>query len=69
MKDIHVRNLQFSMTEIFKTILDENPPFMKEIVVMEESCSNLSSVFRLHVPGVSTTKYGLETVSFTGSQI
>ena len=66
---IHVRNLQFLMTEIFKTIHDENPSFMKEIFVMEESCYNLRSKFRLHVPRASTTKYGLERVSFRGSQI
>ena len=66
---IHVRNLQFLKTEIFKTIHDENPPFMKEIFVMKESCYNLRSKFRLHVPSASTTKYGLETVSFRGNQV
>ena len=29
----HVLNLQFLMTEILKTIHDENPPFIKEIFV------------------------------------
>ena len=66
---IHVRNLQFLMTEIFKTIHDKNPLFMKEIFVMEESCYNLRSTFRLHVPRASTTKYGLETISFRGIPI
>ena len=42
---------------------------MKDIFVMEESCYNLRSKLRLHVPKASTTKYGLETVSFRGSQI
>ena len=65
---IHVRNLQFLMTEIFKTIHDENSPFMKEIFVMEESCYNLRSKFRLYFPRASTTKYGMET-SFRCSQI
>ena len=60
---IQVRNLQFLMTGIFKMIHDKNPPFMKEIFVMEESCYNLSSKIRLHVPEASTTKYGLETVA------
>ena len=66
---IHGRNLRCLMIEIFKTIHDENPPFMKEIFVMEESCYNLRSKFRLRVSRVSTTKYGPETVSFRGSQI
>ena len=66
---IQLRNLQFLMTEIFKTIHNGNPPFMKEIFVIEESCYSLKSKFRLHVPRASTTKYGLKTVSFRGSQI
>ena len=47
---IHVCNLQFLMTEIFEMIHDENPPFIKEVFVMEEFCYNLRSKFRLHVP-------------------
>ena len=66
---INKRNLQFLMTEIFKTINNENPPFMKEIFVREDSVYNLRCMFRLKVPGVSTTKNGLETISFRGSQI
>ena len=34
---IHIRNLHFLMAEIFETIHYENPPFMKEIFIMEES--------------------------------
>ena len=66
---VHVPNLQFLMTEIFKTIHDENPPFMNKIFVMEQSRYNLRYKFRSHVPRASSTKYGLETVSFGGSQI
>ena len=66
---IHKRNLQFLMTEIFKTINNENPPFMKEIFVREDSVYNLRCMFRLKVRRVLTTKNGLETISFRGSQI
>ena len=65
---IHERNLQFLMTEIFKTINNENPPFIKEIFVREDSVYNSRCMFRL-VPRVLTTKTGLETISFRGSQI
>ena len=64
-----VHNLQFLMTEIFTTIHDENPSFMKENFVVEESCYNTRFKFRLHVPKAFITKYGLKTVSFRGSQI
>ena len=34
---IHKRNLQVLMTEIYKTLHDLNPPFMKEIFVRRDS--------------------------------
>ena len=67
---IQKRNLQFLMpAEIFKTINNNNPPFMKEIFAREDSVYNLRCMFRLKVPRVLTTKNGLETISFRGSQI
>ena len=66
---IRKRNLQFLMTKIFKTINNNNLPFMKEIFAREDSVYNLRCMFRLKVPGVLTTNNGLETISFRGSQI
>ena len=66
---IHQRNLQFLMTEIFKTIHGLNPSFMKEFFIMEETCYNLRCQYRMKVPRVTSTKYGLETLSFRGCQI
>ena len=40
---IHKRNLQFLMTEIYKTLNDMNPPFMKEIFVRPDTSYNLKS--------------------------
>ena len=57
------------MTEIFKTINNENPPLMKETFVKEDSVYNLRYMFRLKVPRVLTARNGLETPSFRGSQI
>ena len=75
---IHQRKLQFLMTEIFKTIHGLNPSFMKELFIMEETCYNLSMEetcynlrcqYRMKVPKVTSTKYGLDTLSFRGCQI
>ena len=66
---IHKRNLQFLMTKIFKTINNNSQPFMKEIFAREDWFYNLRCMFRLKVPRVLTTKNGLETISFRGSQI
>ena len=40
-------NLQFLMTEIFKTTDNEDPPFMKKSFVREDSIYNLRCMFRL----------------------
>ena len=66
---IHKRNLQFLMTEIYKTLHDLNPPFMKEIFVRVDSPYLLKTKQRLKVDQVKTSAYGLETASFRGSQI
>ena len=65
----HKQNLQFLMTEIFKTINNENPPFIKELFVMEDSVYNLRCMLRLKVPRGLTTKNGSETLSFRGRQM
>ena len=66
---INQRNLQFLMTEIFKMIHGLNPSFMKEFFIMEETCYNLRCQYRIKVPRVTSTKYGLEKLSFMGCQI
>ena len=66
---IHKRNLQFLMTEIYKTLQDLNLPSMKDIFVTIDSTYILKSKQRLKVDRVKTSAYGLETASFRGSQI
>ena len=47
---IHKRNLQFLMTEIYKTLHDLNPPFMKEIFVrLDTSFSKVNRGLKLIV--------------------
>ena len=65
---IHKRNLQFLMTEIFKTLHDANPSFMKGIFVREDTRYNLKCVDRLNVPVVNSNTYGHESLTFRGSQ-
>ena len=66
---IHKRNLQFLMTEIFKTLHDTNLSFMKEIFVREDTRYNLKCVDRLNVPRVNSKTYRPESLSFRGSQL
>ena len=66
---IHKRNLQFLITEIFKTLHNANPSFMKEIFVREDTRYSLKCVDRLNVSRVNSNTYGLESLSFRGSQL
>ena len=56
------------MTEIYKTLHDLNPPFMKEIFLRLAPPYILKSEQRLKVHRVKTSAYGLETASFQESQ-
>ena len=67
---IHQRNLQLLITEIYRTKMNINPSFMKEIFVEREIHYNLqvmNSVSYEHKP--RTTAYGLESVSFLGQNL
>ena len=66
---IHVRNLQFLMTEIFKTIHYKNPHFMREVFFRGETRYNLRSELRLKVPRVNSGTCGIHSVSFMDSQL
>ena len=57
------------MTEIYKTLHDLNPPFVKENFVRIDSPYILKSKQRLKIDRVKTSAYGLETASFQGSQL
>ena len=66
---IHIRNLQLSMTEIYKTKWELNPSFMKEIFVEKHSPYGLRSCHNLLLPQARTTCCGLETISFLGCRL
>ena len=58
---IHKRNLQFLMTEIFKTLHKLNFPSMKKKIVRLDSPYILKSKQRLKVDRVKTSGYRFET--------
>ena len=66
---IHIRNLQFLMTEIYNTKWELNPSFMKEIFVEKHSPYVLSGCHKLLLSQARTTCYGLETISFLGYRL
>ena len=66
---IHQRNLQLLVTEIYRTRMHLNPPFMKEIFVEREIHYNLRVTSNIYVRKPRTTAYGLGNVSFLGQNL
>ena len=68
-RTFHVKNLQALITEIYKTIADLNPTFMKESLIRQDTPYNLKCNLRLKTPSVRTLSYGSESTSFRGSHL
>ena len=66
---IHQRNLQLLVTEIYRTKMNINPSFMKEILVEREIHYNLRVMNSVYARQPRTTAYGLETLSFLGQNL
>ena len=66
---IHQRNLQLLVTEIYRTKMNINPSFMKEIFVEREIHYNLRVMNSVYARIPRTTAYGLETISFLGQNL
>ena len=66
---IHQRNLQLLVTEIYRTKMNINPSYMKEIFVEREIHYSLRVMNSVYARKLRTTAYGLETVSFLGQNL
>ena len=67
---VHQRNLQYLMTEIYKTKNSLNPSLMRELFKPSTDLQyNLRNNNTLEIPEVRTTSYGIETVQFFGQKL
>ena len=67
---IHVKNVQYLATEIFKVKNDLCPEIMKEIFIFHENPTyNLRSGNHLTRRNIRTTHYGIEIISNLGAKI
>ena len=64
---IHVKNLHCLLTEIYKTIHNLNPPFMKDIFQCKNVEYSLRNNILLTIPKTKTHLYGQKSISFTGA--
>ena len=66
---IHQRNLQYLLTEIYKTKSSLNASFMRELFQPRDLQYNLRNRNTLEIPKVVTTSYAIETVQFIGQKL
>ena len=60
----HLRNLQNLMTEIYKTINQMNPAYIREFFVEKDMPYNLYTKVLCRLPQAPTNRYGLESLSY-----
>ena len=66
---IHDKNLQLLLTELYKTIHNLNPCFMKEIFTERISGNNLRNISRISLLKQNTNSYGIESATYMGSKL
>ena len=66
---VHLCNLQYLMTEIYKTKSSLNASFMKELFKPRDLQYNLRNKHTIDIPKVMTTSYGIEAVQYIGQKL
>ena len=66
---IHDKNLQLLLTEIYKTLHNLNPSFMKEIFTERNTSYNLRNISRISLSKPKSNCYGIESTTFMGSKL
>ena len=66
---IHIRNLKFLLTEVYKFLNGLSPPIMNEVFQTNDCPYDLRNPRILASKHKSTIKYGINTIAFRGSQI
>ena len=63
---IHQKHLRALATEIYKSLADINPDFMKPYFIIKEMPYNLRNGCALILPSANSTYYGINSSSFQG---
>ena len=67
--DIHSKNIQKLMIEIYKCLNHLSPPIMKNFFTIRENCYNLRNFRDLESGSVKTVNCGLNTILYRGPQL
>ena len=57
------------MIEVYKTVQNINPSFMKEIFVRKDITHNLRNNLPMHIPKARTSSYGIESLIYLGCKL
>ena len=66
---IHIRNLKFLLSEVYKFLNGLSPPIMNEVFQINNCPYDLRNPRILASKHKSTIKYGINTIAFKGPQI
>ena len=66
---IHIRNLKFLLTKVYKFLNGLSPPIMSEVFQTNNCSYDLKNPRILVSKHKSTIKYGINTIAFKGPQI
>ena len=66
---IDKRNLQLLMIEVYKTVQNVNPSFMKEIFVQKDRTHNIRNHLPMIIPKMRASSYEIERLSFLGCKL
>ena len=61
---IHQKHLRALATEIYKSLADINPDFMKPYFKIKEMPYNLRNGYALKLPSTNSTYYGINSIRF-----
>ena len=66
---VHIHSIRLLALEIYKTLHNLNPAFMKNYFLPKPTSYNLRRNDVLSIPKVKTTNYGIKSISFLGPKI
>ena len=69
LETLYVKRLKAIATEVFKTMNDLNPVFMKEMFQLKVNRYGLRDDHKLIQPNFNTITYGLKSFSYYGAHI
>ena len=66
---MEVRRMRYLGAEIYKTLNDFNPGYMKDIFQVQQSAYSTRRPYKMKVPRVNQTAFGTRSILYEGAKI